>query len=159
MPFNLNKNAAQCIKMKLLRRSFSLLQLPRRAADTDSEHAKTATESMPAAEAKHVEASTKQRPRFLTTIDWRPYIEGAEDCIRDETLRCMLEFGIDNVRGWKYIDDALDEDQREEAFGLVCEKFALCTHCGKNGHAEPHCFETRFAASWCCAQRPRLVYK
>jgi CII-binding regulator of phage lambda lysogenization HflD len=44
-----------------------------------------------------------QRPRFLTTVDWRPYMDGAEDNIRDETLRCMLQYGIRNVRGWRYI--------------------------------------------------------
>jgi hypothetical protein len=90
-----------------------------------------------------------QRPRFLTTVDWRPYIDGAEDNIRDETLRCMLQYGIPNVRGWRYIDNDLSEAQCEEAFGLICEKYDLCRHCGKHGHDEAHCFEMWRAAAWC----------
>jgi hypothetical protein len=99
-----------------------------------------------------------QRPRFLTTVDWRPYIDGAEDNVRDETLRCMLQYGIKNVRGWRYIDDELSEAQCDESFGLFCEKYDLCRHCGKYGHDEAHCFEMWRAASWCtrkCAPTPK----
>ena len=73
-----------------------------------------------------------QRPRFLTTVDWRPYMDGAEDNVRD---RCMLQY--------------LSEAQCEEAFELICEKYDLCSHCGKYGHDEAHCFEMWRAAVWC----------
>jgi hypothetical protein len=86
---------------------------------------------------------------IATTIDWCPYAEGSEDSLRDETLRCMLIYGVDNVRGWRYVDKDLSEAQRDEAFELVCEKYNLCRHCGKYGHDESHCFETRHAAAWC----------
>ena len=86
---------------------------------------------------------------IATTIDWCPYAEGSEDSLRDETLRCMLIYGVDNVRGWRYVDKDLSEAQRDEAFELVCEKYNLCRHCGKYGHDESHCFEPRHAASWC----------
>ena len=84
-----------------------------------------------------------------TIIDWRPYADGAEDNVRDETLRCMLIYGIDSVRGWRYIDEDLSEAQRDEAFELVCEKYDLCRNCGKYGHDASHCFELRHAAAWC----------
>ncbi len=60
----------------------------------------------------------------------------------------MLIYGIDNVRGWKFIDEDLCDAQRNEAFELICEQYDLCRHCGKCGHQAAHCFEQRHAAAW-----------
>ena len=66
---------------------------------------------------------------------------------RNETLRRMLEFGVDNVRGWMFSSRHLQPDDHRAAFHQICEKFDLCRRCGRNSHFVSDCF-AKSTAPW-----------
>ena len=66
---------------------------------------------------------------------------------RNETLRRMLEFGVDNVRGWMFTDLHLKAEDKRAAFQQICEKFDLCRRCGRGSHFRSECF-AKSAAPW-----------
>ena len=59
---------------------------------------------------------------------------------RAETLTQMYSKGIRNVRGWMFTTSSLSEQQVQDAFGQICEKFDLCRRCGRNSHFISQCF-------------------
>lgn len=70
-------------------------------------------------------------------------VEGAGDAAeRDETLRYMYKYGIDNVRGWKYTRVTLSPEERLEAEMNIRELFDFCRRCGQPGHFLAHCKST-----------------
>lgn len=64
---------------------------------------------------------------------------GGDAAERDETLRYMYKFGIDNVRGWKYVQVNMSPKDRLEAEGQIRELFDLCRRCGERGHFMGDC--------------------
>jgi predicted GIY-YIG superfamily endonuclease len=66
---------------------------------------------------------------------------------RNETLARMYKHGVANVRGWMFTSVRLREEQEEQAFGQICEKYDLCRKCGRNTHFADRCF-ARSRASW-----------
>jgi hypothetical protein len=64
---------------------------------------------------------------------------------RNETLHRMRVHGIDNVRGWMFTSRVpFSQEEREEAFRQICEKFDLCRRCGRGSHFADKCFATSF---------------
>jgi len=64
---------------------------------------------------------------------------------RNETLQRMRVHGIDNVRGWMFTSSApLSQDERQDVFRQICEKFDLCRRCGRGSHFADKCFATSF---------------
>jgi hypothetical protein len=59
---------------------------------------------------------------------------------RNETLQRMWTYGIDKVRGWMFTSPHLTEEQKQAAFGQVCEKFDLCRKCGRTSHFASACY-------------------
>jgi hypothetical protein len=57
----------------------------------------------------------------------------------------MLEHGIENVRGWMFTTERLDEYQVDQVCDQVCEKFDLCRQCGGKGHFVGSCRVSRYA--------------
>jgi hypothetical protein len=76
-----------------------------------------------------------------------PSQEDLESWERAETLTRMLEHGIENVRGWMFTTEQLDEYQVEQVCYQVCEKFDLCRQCGGKGHFVSSCRASR-PAKW-----------
>ena len=66
---------------------------------------------------------------------------------RNETLTQMYHRGIDQVRGWMYTTTNLSEDQQQDIFTQICEKFDLCRKCGRKGHFIQQCY-ARTQAHW-----------
>jgi predicted GIY-YIG superfamily endonuclease len=66
---------------------------------------------------------------------------------RNETLHRMLAHGIENVRGWMFTSTELSDNDLEDAFRQICEKFDLCRRCGRNSHFAYQCF-ARSLAMW-----------
>lgn len=67
-------------------------------------------------------------------------VYGDGDCAEmDETIRYMYKLGIDNVRGWRYVQPVLTKDDKKEAEHFIREKFDLCRKCGFPGHFIKHC--------------------
>lgn len=67
-------------------------------------------------------------------------IQGVGDAMeRDETLKYMYMRGIENVRGWKYVNITLSKHEIDEAESNIREMFDLCRKCGIAGHFVRHC--------------------
>jgi hypothetical protein len=58
---------------------------------------------------------------------------------RSEVLELMYQFGIDAVRGWKYVFSGMPLSQKLSAFDDVCERFDLCRRCGRGSHFVREC--------------------
>jgi hypothetical protein len=74
-------------------------------------------------------------------------ISDLESWERNETLTMMYKRGIENVRGWMFTTRSLSDDQKQDAFSQICEKFDLCRKCGRDGHFVTSCF-ARSKADW-----------
>lgn len=68
---------------------------------------------------------------------------GGDAAERDETLRYMYKYGIENVRGWKYVQVHLSSKDKLEAEGQIRELFDLCRRCGERGHFMGECKNTK----------------
>ena len=80
-------------------------------------------------------------PRLLTSGS----VSDLESWERNETLQRMRANGIDNVRGWMYTSSGpLSDDERQDVFRQICEKFDLCRRCGREGHFAHSCFAKSF---------------
>lgn len=67
-------------------------------------------------------------------------VQGLGDAAeRDETLKYMYMRGIENVRGWKYVNIILSKHEIDEAESNIREMFDLCRKCGNQGHFAAHC--------------------
>ena len=60
---------------------------------------------------------------------------------RDETLKYMYKYGIENVRGWRYVMPQMDIMERADAEVNIRENMNLCRRCGKPGHFIKFCKE------------------
>jgi predicted GIY-YIG superfamily endonuclease len=65
--------------------------------------------------------------------------EDMESWERMEVLERMYQFGIDAVRGWKYVFAVMPLSQKLSAFDDVCERFDLCRRCGRGSHFVKEC--------------------
>lgn len=57
----------------------------------------------------------------------------------NETLAQMIKYGINNVRGFQWINN---EISKEDAYAIktqMCGLFSLCNNCGKPGHYSSEC--------------------
>ena len=64
---------------------------------------------------------------------------------RNETLQRMRVHGIDKVRGWMFTSSGpLSDDERQDVFRQICEKFDLCRRCGRGSHFADRCFAKSF---------------
>ena len=68
---------------------------------------------------------------------------------RNETLERMYRNGISNVRGWMFTTAVLTEQQTQDAFNQICEKYDLCRKCGRNNHFMAKCY-AKTRAEWAC---------
>jgi hypothetical protein len=67
---------------------------------------------------------------------------GGDAAERDETLRYMEKFGIENVRGWRYVQTTLSPYDKADIEMNIRELFDLCRRCGKKKHFIGDCKET-----------------
>lgn len=74
-------------------------------------------------------------------------MEDLESWERAETLHLAFVHGIDNVRGHRYTEVNLTEEERHRYFEDICEKKDLCRKCGRNSHMVAQCFATS-KAEW-----------
>jgi len=56
-----------------------------------------------------------------------------------ETLECINEYGINNVRGSMFTQANLSESDKIKAAELYCEMHDLCRKCGSNKHFITQC--------------------
>jgi len=68
---------------------------------------------------------------------------------RNETLEQMYRTGIRNVRGWMFTASVLTDQQTQDAFNQICEKYDLCRKCGRNSHFMAKCY-AKTRAEWAC---------
>jgi predicted GIY-YIG superfamily endonuclease len=61
---------------------------------------------------------------------------------RDETLRYMFLRGIKLVRGWKYVQVEMKDEEEREAESNIRELYDLCRRCGFPGHFVSRCTAT-----------------
>lgn len=67
-------------------------------------------------------------------------VQGLGDAAeRDETLKYMYMRGVENVRGWKYVNINLSKQESDEAESNIREMFDLCRKCGLQGHFVAQC--------------------
>jgi predicted GIY-YIG superfamily endonuclease len=66
---------------------------------------------------------------------------------RNETLQRMRTHGISNVRGWMFTSTALSDEDYQDAFRQICEKFDLCRRCGRSSHFAEQCY-ARHPDAW-----------
>ena len=80
------------------------------------------------------EWTKKYKP--VSVLDTSPGDDFAED---PQVLRCMVKYGIDNVRGGKYSQITLNESDRKEIIKSIAAAQDLCYTCGKTGHFTGSC--------------------
>lgn len=80
-----------------------------------------------------------------------PRAEDTESWERAETLRRMLDHGVDRVRGWLYTTVRLSASQRHSVREQVRERFGQCRRCGGAGHFVAEC------AGLLRAEQPRVL--
>jgi predicted GIY-YIG superfamily endonuclease len=86
---------------------------------------------------------TKMYPPTGVTLPRLGNIEGDGDAAeRDETLKYMYKYGVQNVRGWRYVQLYLDLKEKAEIEMEIRENMELCRRCGKKGHFIKNCKET-----------------
>lgn len=71
-------------------------------------------------------------PQTPASDDW-------ESWERAETLLLMSIHGVSQVRGWMFTTVELSEQQQQQAFSQMCERFDLCRKCGVAGHFFDRC--------------------
>ena len=70
---------------------------------------------------------------------------------RDETLRRMMEHGIDRVRGGEFMGDKLSSNHLNTITTLFFGDFDLCRRCGYRGHYQTNCTTDQSrCAAWLC---------
>ena len=70
---------------------------------------------------------------------------------RDETIRRMMEHGIDRIRGWEFTEDILSLDNLHMIRTLFFGDFDLCRRCGFRGHYQGQCnTDPDRRAAWFC---------
>lgn len=65
---------------------------------------------------------------------------------RNETLAQMRLRGLGRVRGWRYTTGS--DEEKQDAFKEVCERFDLCRQCGGKGHFISACLG-KSRGGWC----------
>jgi len=66
-------------------------------------------------------------------------VENIDDWERGETLTLMYTMGINNVRGWRFAQRELTDQQKEEIVGSICARNKLCNRCGFGSHMISNC--------------------
>ena len=70
---------------------------------------------------------------------------------RDETIRRMMEHGIDRVRGWEFLEDELSSNHLHMIKTLFLGDYDLCRRCGWRGHYDSNCTTDQSCrAAWLC---------
>ncbi len=70
---------------------------------------------------------------------------------REETLRRMMEHGIDRVRGGEFLRDKLSSNHLNTITTLFFGDFDLCRRCGFRGHYQTNCTTDQSrCAAWLC---------
>ena len=58
---------------------------------------------------------------------------------RDETIRYMMERGVNNVRGWRFTRLQLSEEDFDDIDKEIKEILNLCRKCGRDDHFVSQC--------------------
>ena len=74
-------------------------------------------------------------------------VENIDDWERGETLTLMYTMGINNVRGWRFVQRELTDQQKEEIVGSICARNKLCNRCGFGSHMISSC-RARYRSFW-----------
>ena len=74
-------------------------------------------------------------------------IECIDDWERGETLTLMYTMGINQVRGWRYAQRELTDQQKEDIIGNICSRNTLCHRCGFGSHMISNC-RARRSSFW-----------
>jgi predicted GIY-YIG superfamily endonuclease len=106
------------------------------------------SQNVPRRIAQHTSGSGAAFTRFFRPTGKRlprlGNVSGAGDAAeRDETLRYMDLRGILFVRGWKFTQLEMSEQDYKEAESNIRELFNLCRRCGAKGHFISQCKCTR----------------
>ncbi len=67
---------------------------------------------------------------------------------QNETLAQMIKYGINNVRGFQWVNEEISKEQASVIKTLMCGLFSLCNICGKPGHYSSDCVNLNEKAQW-----------
>jgi len=102
--------------------------------------------------AQHIRGEGAVCTYGATLIEQLPLVTmGSIECIDDwergETLTLMYTMGINQVRGWRYVQRELTDQQKEDIIGNICSRNTLCHRCGFGSHMISNC-RARRSSFW-----------
>lgn len=77
-----------------------------------------------------------------------PRSDNLSDWEKNETINRMVKHGFNNVRGWEFVKEKLDNSQLETIKTLIIGDTDRCRKCGNSGHMSGKCNDSMVKADW-----------